>query len=71
MHRELAREVLPLVNDKDHHDILQKYVESRIEALHVFLETTTEHEKILVLQGAIHELRRFQTIRDQAIEGAK
>jgi len=36
-----------------------------------FLENTKDHQKVLEVQGAIAELRRFQTLRDQALEGAK
>jgi hypothetical protein len=36
-----------------------------------YLENTKGHDKILEIQGAIAELRRFQTLREQAIEGAK
>ena len=71
MEKELARAIIPLVNDVDHYPLLQKYVEERIEVLRTFLEKTTEHEKIREIQGAIAELRRFQTLRDQALEGAK
>jgi hypothetical protein len=71
MHREMARGVLPLVNDEDQYKILQDYVENRIQVLHVFLEVQKSHEKILEIQGAIAELRLFQTLREQAVEGAK
>jgi hypothetical protein len=71
MEKELARAIIPLVNDADHYPLLQQYVEERIEVLRTFLEKTTEHEKIREIQGAIAELRRFQTLRDQALEGAK
>ena len=71
MHREMARGVLPLVNDEDQYKVLQDYVENRIQALHVFLEVQKSHEKILEIQGAIAELRLFQTPREQAVEGAK
>ena len=71
MEKELARAIIPLVNDVDHYPLLQQYVEERIEVLRTFLEKTTEHEKIREIQGAIAELRRFQPLRDQALEGAK
>ncbi len=71
MHREMARNVLPLVNDEDQYKILQAYVEERIKALQCFLEVQKSHEKMLEIQGAIAELRIFQTLREQANEGAK
>tara|TARA_R100001510_G_C7579866_1_gene153262 strand:- start:357 stop:572 length:216 start_codon:yes stop_codon:yes gene_type:complete len=71
MEKALARSIIPLVNDVDHYPLLIQYVEARIEVLRTFLENTKEHEKIMEIQGAIAELRRFQTLRDQALEGAK
>lgn len=66
-----AKDILPLVNNVDHYPLLQTYVAMRIEAMRGYLENTKEHDKILEIQGAIAELRRFQTLREQAIEGAK
>lgn len=71
MDAKTAKEILPFVNDVDHYPLLQQYVSMRIEAMRGYLENTKEHDKILEIQGAIAELRRFQTLRDQAIEGAK
>ena len=66
-----AKEILPLVNNVDHYPLLQAYVAMRIETMRGYLENTKPHDKILEIQGAIAELRRFQTLREQAIEGAK
>ncbi len=71
MEKVLAKSILPLVNDVEKYPILQSYIENRIETMRSFLENTKEHDKILEVQGAIAELRRFQTLRDQALEGAK
>jgi hypothetical protein len=71
MEKVLAKKILPLVNDIEKYPLLQDYVDTRIETMRNFLENTKEHEKILEVQGAIAELRRFQTLRDQALEGAK
>jgi len=71
MEKVLAKSILPLVNDVEKYPILQSYIENRIETMRSFLENTKDHEKILEVQGAIAELRRFQTLRDQALEGAK
>jgi glutaredoxin-related protein len=35
------------------------------------LETTKDHHHILEIQGAIAELKRFETLRDEVIEGSK
>jgi hypothetical protein len=71
MDKEIARKILPLVNDVDKYPLLQDYIENRIDTMRNFLENTKDHQKVLEVQGAIAELRRFQTLRDQALEGAK
>lgn len=69
--KEKCRALLPFVNDTSHYDILQSHVEDRINTLRGFLENSKEHSKILEIQGAIAELRSFQSLREQALEGAK
>ena len=71
MEKEIAKKILPLVNDVERYPLLQDYIEDRIETMRNFLENTKDHQKVLEVQGAIAELRRFQTLRDQALEGAK
>ena len=50
---------------------LQEYVAARIANYHRLLETTKDHYYILEIQGAIAELKRFETLRDEVIEGSK
>jgi hypothetical protein len=71
MDKELARTILLLVNDVEKYPLLQAYIDNRIETMRSFLENTKDHQKIMEVQGAIAELRRFQTLREQALEGAK
>lgn len=71
MEKTLARSILPLVNSQDIYPVLQEYIEDRIETMRSFLENTKDHNKILEIQGSIAELRRFQTLREQALESAK
>lgn len=71
MEKQIAKKILPLVNDVERYPLLQDYIEDRIETMRNFLENTKDHQKVLEVQGAIAELRRFQTLRDQALEGAK
>jgi hypothetical protein len=71
MEKTLAKKILPLVNDVEKYPLLQDYIDNRIETMRNFLENTKDHDKIMEVQGAIAELRRFQTLRDQALEGAK
>ena len=69
--KQQYRELLPLVNDKYAMQLLQKYVDSRIEKYRSLLEVQKEHTRILEMQGAIAELRRFTTLRDEVIKGAE
>jgi hypothetical protein len=59
------------VNDPDHYPLLQDYIQDRITTYLKYLETQKDFTKIQEMQGAIAELRRFETLRDQALEGAK
>lgn len=71
MQKELARELLPLVNDHEKFPLLDKYIGDRITTMRTYLETSKDHNKILEIQGAIQELRRFATLRDEVLERAK
>jgi len=71
MDKDTARAILPLVNDLERYELLQLFVRNRIETLRGYLENTKELNKVLEIQGAIAELRRFQTLREQSIEGSK
>jgi hypothetical protein len=71
MDKQFYRSLLPLVNDKDQHQTLRDYADRRIKTMHSLLETTKDHNRILEIQGAIAELRRFHTLRDEAIKGAE
>lgn len=52
-------------------DLINTYVEARIFVLRDQLETTKSHERILEIQGAIAELRRFKTLREEVLKGAE
>lgn len=69
--KQQYRELLPLVNDKDAMQLLQTYVDRRIEKYRNLLEVQKEPTRILEMQGAIAELRRFATLRDEVIKGAE
>lgn len=71
MDKTTSRNLLPLVNNEECYHSLRAYVESRIETMRTYLETTKDAQKITEIQGAIAELRRMHTLREQAIEGAK
>jgi len=50
---------------------LNDYVASRIAHHQALLENLKDHQRILESQGAIAELRRFKTLRDEVIKGAE
>ena len=71
MDRKTAKELLPLLNDPTNYSLLHKYVAGRVEVLRKQLESAKEHSRVLEIQGAIAELRLFDTLREQAINRAK
>jgi hypothetical protein len=71
MDKKFYRTLLLLVNDKDTMDRVHAYVDARIEVLRDQLETSQSKDRIPVLQGAIRELRRLKTLRDEVIKGAE
>jgi|TARA_R110000823_G_scaffold132848_1_gene261454 hypothetical protein len=71
MDKEFYRAMLMLVNDKKQMDLLLEYTSGKISLLRTQMETTKEHSRILEMQGAIAELRRFKTLRDEVIKGAE
>jgi hypothetical protein len=71
MDRDLCRLLLLLVNEKDNMDRLQAYAEARIEQHRNNLEKQKDRDRILEVQGAITELRRLATLRDEVIKGAE
>ena len=71
MNRDVARQLLLLVNDKEMMDRLMAYALARIEGLRGQLEISKDQDRIREIQGSIQELRRFATLRDEAIRGAE
>ena len=71
MIRDIAIKLLPLVNDKKSIDLLNSYMEHRVEELHRLLEQQDNIYDISKTQGAIKEIRRFQTLRDEVVQRAK
>lgn len=60
-----------LVNNKEQMNILLEYGSARIAQYHALLENEKDHTRVLEMQGAIKELRRLKTLRDEAVAGAK
>ena len=60
-----------LVNDKDQMERLEEYVAERIRHHRDNLEKQKDMNRILEAQGAILELKRFKTLRDEVLKGAE
>ena len=71
MDKQQYRDLLPLVNDKAIMELLEVYAKARIELRRDQLETPKDLQRISEIQGALAELRRIKTLRDEVIEGAK
>ena len=71
MIKEVAKKLLKLVNVKSNTDLLELYMNDRISIIHKQMEQAPDMQDINQMQGAIKELRRFQTLRDEVIAGAK
>jgi len=69
--KEVAKQLLPLVNVKKNTDILEAYMEYRVAELHKLLEQHEDIYKINKAQGAIQEIRRLKTLRDEVIARAE
>ncbi len=72
MDRAVAEALLPVVNDTYDLKALQEYALYRIEKVHLkLLERSTNMEEILRIQGAIAELRRFASLRDEVVQDSR
>ena len=71
MDKQFIRSLLPLVNDKASMDLLQTYADARISQHLTQMSMETDMERVKRIQGAVAELRRISTLRDEIITGAK
>lgn len=69
--KQFYRGLLPLVNTDDQMERLKDYANHRIETLRGQLEKQKDRDRILETQGAIAELRRFATLRDEVRKEAE
>lgn len=67
---DIAKKLLPLVNVKRNLDALEMYMESRITDMHRNMEQGEDMKAMYQAQGAIKELRRLRTLRDEVIAKA-
>lgn len=67
MNRKEAENYVVLVNSKPHLDALEKYANYRTEVLKNNLLLATSIEEVRKLQGAVEELSRFKTLRQEVL----
>ena len=71
MKKEVAKKLLKLVNVKSNTDLLEFYAKERVQILYRQLEQLANIDEIRQMQGAIKEIKRLITLRDEVIEKAK
>ena len=71
MKKEGAKKLLKLVNVKSNTDLLEFYAKERVQILYRQMEQLASVDEIRQIQGAIREIKRLTTIRDEVIEKAK
>lgn len=69
MKKELARTLSPVVNMKVNNDALLEYMEYRISELKNELVYAQNIEDVRRVQGAIFEIGRLKTLRDEVNYG--
>lgn len=67
MDKQIARDLLPLVHDRDNLNAIIAYAEYRISVLHKALEQSRDIDVVRMLQGSIAECRKLITLREQAV----
>lgn len=71
MKKEVAKKLLKLVNVKSNTDLLEFYAKERVQILYKQMEQLANIDEIRQMQGAIKEIKRLITLRDEVIEKAK
>jgi hypothetical protein len=71
MNRQDYRALLLLVNTKEQYSLLKEYADKRIATLLTQLSTETDMDRVKRIQGAVAELRKIGTLREEVIKGAE
>jgi hypothetical protein len=71
MEKELYRRLLMFVNTEAHYEALVEYSVVRIAILLQQLSTEKNIDRIREIQGAVAEIKRIATLRDEVLTGAK
>lgn len=68
MNKELALKLLPNINDPLVREAYEQYALYRISLLKDQFLNTRNYEEVQLLKGAIRELERFVTLRDEVLQ---
>lgn len=68
--KQIARKLLPLVNDPVDMKLIGEYITFRLDLLRLDLENATDMNSILRTQGQIKELKRLLNLRDEVLQDA-
>lgn len=68
---DTVKKLLPMVNNKQNVERIAAYVADRISYLYKQLEQCSSLDEMSKLQGAIKELRRLDTLREEVVQSAK
>lgn len=71
MDKQVCRQLLFLVNEPDTYKSLQTYMETRRAYLLRQLETASDMDSVRRIQGALGEVSRISTLKEEVQEGAK
>lgn len=71
MDKQLARQLLLVVNDNYTVDAFKQYASDRIDYLRKQLDSLTDPVAIYRIQGQITELKRFESLREEVINASK
>lgn len=67
MNKELARDILQLMNTPQHIEAIAKFADALIEKAKMNLEGAPDYETVRHLQGQIAAAKEFKKIRDYAV----
>ncbi len=67
MDKKNAEKLIWFVNEPEVKEAVEFYVAYRVSLLREALDTCKDFNKILEIQGAIQELKRFETLQDEVL----
>ena len=66
-----AKKLLSLVSTKKNVDALEEDMNERVKAAHLVMEQAIDPKDLYQAQGAIKELKRLKTLRDEVAHSAE